>query len=182
MASERPTISHVAFNCFDFAAMLEHYTKVLGFHLSDIGKIGPEGCDICFLTLDPAIEHHQVALIGGRAGAAGGGAFNHVCFRLATDGELQARHRMLGERGVAGLTTVSHGSWLSVYSLDPEGNRVEFRWDLPWYVGQPWAGPVDLGLTEEEIRRLTVEQNRDNPRFQPMVAWRAKAVEKISAD
>ena len=86
---------------------------------------------------------------------------------------------MLGERGVAGIATVTHGSWLSLYSLDPEGNRFEFRYDLPWYVGQPFAGPIDLTLPEEEIKRMTLEQHKDNPRLQPISEWRANASAKI---
>ena len=177
MANGRPAISHVVVNCFDFPKMLDYYTKTLGFYLSDIGNIG--GTDICFLTFDPEAEHHQLALMGGRQGEPGTGALNHVCFRLATYKDLQARHKMLGELGVSGIATVTHGSWLSLYSLDPEGTRIEFRWDLPWYVGQPMAGPVDLSLPEEEIKRMTIEQNRDNPRFQPISEWRAKAAAKL---
>jgi catechol 2,3-dioxygenase len=177
MANGRAVISHVVINCFDFPKMLEHYTKTLGFQVSDIGRIGDT--DICFLTFDPEAEHHQLALSSGRQGQPGGGALNHVCFRLASYKELQARHKMLGDLGVSGMRTVTHGSWLSLYSLDPEGTQIEFRWDLPWYVGQPFARPVDLTLSEDEIKRMTIEQNRDNPRFQPITEWRAKAAAKL---
>jgi len=173
MADGRPIISHVVINCFDFAAMLTYYTGSLGFHLSDIGKIGVN--DIAFLTFDPQAEHHQLALTGGRKGKSGEGALNHVCFRLATYPDLQARHRALVERGAVGIRLTHHGSWLSVYSQDPEDNRIEFRWDMPWYVGQPFGRPLDLGLSEEELRRATVEENRNNPRFQTIEAWRKKA-------
>jgi catechol-2,3-dioxygenase len=179
MANGRAAISHAVIKCFDFPKMLDHYTNVFGFQVSDIGRISNN--DICFLTFDPEAEHHQLALTGGRQGPPGTGALDHVCFRLPTYKALQARHKMLGELGVSGLTTVTHGSWLSVYSLDPEGTRIEFRWDLPWYCGQPMAGPVDLTLTEEEIKAMTIEQNRNNPRFQPMDEWRAKAAAKLPA-
>jgi catechol 2,3-dioxygenase len=177
-AGRRAVISHVAISCFDFQKMLTFYTKTLGFQLSDIGKIG-QGCEIGFLTFDPETEHHQLALMSGREGPHVAGALNHVCFRLATYKELQARYKKLGEAGVSGLSALSHGSWLSVYSLDPEGTRIEFRWDLPWYVGQPFAGPLDLTLSEEEIQQSTVEQNRNNPSFQPISEWRAKAAAKL---
>ena len=177
MAHGRPIISHVVINCFDFGKMLEYYTKTLGFFLSDIGKIG--GTEIAFMTLDPDAEHHQLALMSGRQGPPGTGALNHVCFRLATYQDLQARHRMLGELGVPGISAVTHGSWLSLYSLDPEGTRVEFRYDLPWYCGQPFAHPIDLTLSEDEIKRLTIEEHRNNPKFQPITEWRAKASAKM---
>jgi catechol 2,3-dioxygenase len=179
MANGRPIISHVVIKCFDFPKMLDYYTKTLGFYLSDIGKIG--GGDLAFLTFDPDAEHHQLALMSGRQGAPGTGALDHVCFRLPSYKALQARHKMLGEAGVPGINTVTHGSWLSLYSLDPEGTRIEFRYDLPWYVGQPFAKPIDLTLSEHEIKRMTIEQNRDNPKFQPITEWRAKASAKLPA-
>jgi catechol 2,3-dioxygenase-like lactoylglutathione lyase family enzyme len=177
MANGRPIISHVVISCFDFGAMLAYYTKSLGLHLSDIGKVGDN--DICFLTFDPQAEHHQLALTGGRKGQPGEGALNHVCFRLATYADLQARHRGLVALGAGGMRTTHHGSWLSVYSLDPEGNRIEFRWDMPWYCGQPYGKPLDLSLDEEAIKRATVEDHKDNPRFQPIEAWRDKAEAKL---
>jgi catechol 2,3-dioxygenase len=180
MASDRPIISHVVISCFDFARMVEYYTKTLGFYRSDIGTIG--STNLCFLTFDPEVEHHQIALTGGRKGQPGEGSLNHVCFRLASYKALQARRKLLVDKGVSGIETVTHGSWLSLYSLDPEGNKIEFRWDLPWYVGQPFAQPVDLSLSEDEIKRATIEQNRDNPRFQPMADWRAKAVAEVPLD
>jgi catechol 2,3-dioxygenase-like lactoylglutathione lyase family enzyme len=178
MASERPVISHVVIACFDFAAMVAFYTKVLGFSLSDIGKI--RDSDLCFLTFDPESEHHQIALTGGRKGGPGEGALVHVCFRLASYGALRVRHDELAGKGVGDMTTVNHGSWLSLYAPDPEGNKIEFRWDLPWYTGQPFAEPFDLALSEDEIRQRIMDQNRDNPRFQSMTEWRAKALEKLT--
>jgi catechol 2,3-dioxygenase len=178
MANGRAVISHVVINCFDFHKMVDYYTKTLGFFLSDIGQIGDT--NLCFLTFDPEAEHHQLALTGGRKGQPGETSLNHVCFRLATYEELQGRHEMLQNLG-ANIRTVTHGSWLSLYSFDPEGNQIEFRYDLPWYVGQPFARPIDLSLSEDEIKKLTIEQHKDNPRFQPISEWRAKAMAKLDA-
>ena len=178
MSGERPVISHVVIACFDFRAMVEFYSKTLGFSVSDIGKI--RDSDLCFLTFDPETEHHQIALGGGRKGAPGEGALVHVCFRLPSYAALQARHKGYAGKGVDGMTTVNHGSWLSLYVPDPEGNKIEFRWDLPWYTGQPFAEPFDLALGEDDIRRHILDQNRGNPRFQPISEWRAKALAKLS--
>ncbi|MSQ73047.1 MAG: hypothetical protein EXR27_17420 [Betaproteobacteria bacterium] len=65
MKQGRARISHIVIFCCDFRRMLTFYTSVLGFHLSDIGKA--RGNDICFLTLDPETEHHQIALASGRS-------------------------------------------------------------------------------------------------------------------
>jgi catechol-2,3-dioxygenase len=92
---------------------------------------------------------------------------------------LQVRRDALACKGIQEMTTVNHGSWLSLYVPDPEGNKIEFRWDLPWYTGQPFAEPFDLAMSEDEVRRMILERNRDNPRFQPITEWRAKALEKL---
>ena len=68
----KASISHVVLYCYDFKRMLDFYTNVLGFHLSDIGRA--RGNDICFLTLDPETDHHQVALASGRQGPKEAGA------------------------------------------------------------------------------------------------------------
>ena len=179
MASGRPVISHVVINCFDYERMVAFYTEKLGFFLSDIGVINTT--QLCFLTFDPEAEHHQIALTGGRQGAPGVGALNHVCFRLPSYAALQARHKQLGAAGITEMHTVTHGSWLSLYAADPEGNKIEFRYDLPWYVGQPFAEPVDLALSEDEIKRATLERHRDNPRLRAMADWRAEASAKLPA-
>jgi hypothetical protein len=51
---------------------------------------------------------------------------------------------------------------------------------MPWYVGQPFGRPLDLNLTEDEIKRATVEDNKANPRFQTIEAWRANAETKLT--
>jgi len=53
---------------------------------------------------------------------------------------------------------------------------------MPWYVGQPFGRPLDLSLTEEEIKRATVAENHDNPRFQTIEAWRNKADTELTRD
>ncbi len=177
MSGTRPVISHIVIACFDFTAMVAFYTKTLGFSVSDIGKI--RDTDLCFLTFVPETEHHQIALTGGRKGAPGDGALVHVCFRLPSYAALQARRDGFAGQGIDDMTMLNHGSWLSLYVPDPEGNKIEFRWDLPWYTGQPFAQPFDLAVSEDEIRRMILDRNRDNPRFQPMTEWRAKALEKL---
>ena len=46
---------------------------------------------------------------------------------------------------------------------------------MPWYCGQPFGKPLDLSLGEDEIKRLTIEDHRDNPRFRPIETWRQEA-------
>ena len=171
----KASISHVVLYCYDFRRMLDFYTQVLGFHLSDIGRA--RGNDICFLTLDPETDHHQVALASGRQGPKEAGALNHVAFRVKSLAELRKRHESLKQAGVDGVELITHGSWLSVYYRDPEGNRLEFFWDTPYYVQQPIVEPLDIDLNaseEEAWRAIEAKYGRD-PSFKSMAQWKAEA-------
>jgi catechol 2,3-dioxygenase-like lactoylglutathione lyase family enzyme len=178
MKQGRARISHIVIFCYDFRKMLAFYTGVLGFHLSDIGKA--RGNDICFLTLDPGADHHQLALASGRSGPQEGGALNHVAFRVDSLAELRRRHKSLQEAGVAAIDPVTHGSWLSVYYRDPEGNRLEFFWDTPYYVRQPVVDQLDLGRSDEQLMDEIVAKYGNDPSFKTMDQWRADTEKSLA--
>ncbi len=178
MKPGRARISHVVVFCYDFPRMLDFYTGVLGFHLSDIGKA--RGNDICFLTLDPESDHHQIALAGGRTGDKEGGPLNHVAFRVDSLTELRARHDSLSAAGVAAIDPVTHGSWLSVYYRDPEGNRLEFFCDTPYYVRQPMIGKLDLSLSDQQIMDAIVATHGGEPEFKTMEEWKREAAKALA--
>ena len=181
MRAQSGAISHVVLYVYDFPMMKDFYTNVLGFHLSDIGH--GRGADICFLTLDPELDHHQLALSGGRKGPRDAGSLNHVAFRVGSLTELRRRYGQLSaEAMVTDVDPVTHGSWLSVYYRDPENNRMEFFWDTPWYVKQPIIDKLDFSLSDEEILRVTEETYSDHEGFRPMSEWRAEAVRTVAAE
>ena len=181
MPAHSGAISHVVMYVYDFQKMKDFYTNVLGFHLSDIGT--GRGADICFLTLDPGLDHHQLALSGGRKGPRDAGSLNHVAFRVNSLAELRRRYEHLSAaNAVTDVDPVTHGSWLSVYYRDPENNRMEFFWDTPWYVKQPIIDALDFSLSDEDILRVTEETYRDYEGFQPMEEWRAKTVRDLATE
>ncbi len=179
MRAPSAAISHVVLYVYDFALMRDFYTDVMGFHLSDTGRA--RGTDICFLTLDPELDHHQLALAGGRTGPRDGGSLNHVAFRVGSLADLRWRYeRLMAEDAVSDVDPVSHGSWLSVYYRDPENNRMEFFFDTPWYMKQPIVEPLDFALSNDDILRLTEETYRDTEGFRPMSEWRADAARDLA--
>jgi catechol 2,3-dioxygenase-like lactoylglutathione lyase family enzyme len=181
MPVQSGAISHVVLYVYDFELMKDFYTNVLGFHLSDIGT--GRGNDICFLTLDPTLDHHQLALSGGRKGPRDASSLNHVAFRLDSIAALRRRYEQLtASDAVTDVDPVSHGSWLSVYYRDPENNRMEFFCDTPWYVKQPIIDPLDFSLSDEEILRVTEETYRDHEGFQPMGEWREKTARELASE
>ena len=64
---------------------------------------------------------------------------------------LREMHRRLADEKVRDLYPVSHGNALSVYFLDPEGNRIELFVDTPWYCKQPMRIPMDMNLPDEKL-------------------------------
>lgn len=178
MTRARARLSHVVIFCRDFQKMLDFYTAVLGFHLSDIGKARAK--DICFLTLDPDADHHQIALASGRVGAKEGGALNHIAFRVDSLAELRRRHASLRQAGVAAIDTVSHGSWLSVYYRDPEDNRLEFFWDTPYYVRQPAFDQIDLETADNQLMDAILAKYGKDPEFKTMAQWKSDTIKTLA--
>ncbi len=174
-------LSHCVMYVYDFEMMKDFYTNVMGFHLSDIGSA--RGNDICFMTLDPELDHHQLALAGGRKGDRDAGSLNHLAFRLKSLPDLRTRYdALMAADNVSDIDPITHGSWLSVYYRDPENNRMEFFVDTPWYMKQPIVEPLDMSLSDDEMMRLTEQTYRDWPDFRPMEEWKAETRKKLTSE
>ena len=172
MDHEKAYLSHIVIFCFDFEKMLDFYTKKIGMHLSDIGVA--RGNRICFMTFDENADHHQLALASGRRGQMGEGALNHLAFRVPSMAALRQRHQALIEANVDQVETISHATWFSVYWRDPEGNRLEFFWDVPYYVEQPIVEPLDLSLTDEQMLQDVLRKYGKHPSFKTMDQWKTE--------
>lgn len=175
MTTPKCYLSHIVIQCFDFRKMVDFYTGTLGFHLSDIGVA--RGHEMAFLTLDPSVEHHQIALASGRKGEGGG--LHHVAFGVRSLKDLNGRLVHLRERGVGGIELWTHASMLSVYYRDPENNRLEFFLETPFYVRQPVAETldVDLGADEATVWEVIAAKFRHDPSFRPMADWKRETAQ-----
>src|SRR5919205_806773 len=155
-----PRLSHVGLYVRDVPKMIDFYTKVLGFVVSD----GAEDGRITFLSRNPS-DHHQIVLVRGRT----------------TDTEtpmVQQAFRKVRDAGCEGLRPICHGNAWSIYFQDPEGNQIEMFCDTPWYVPQPLGFKIDLDKSEDELFRETEAYCRDREGFKPMEEWRAGLGEK----
>jgi catechol-2,3-dioxygenase len=88
-----------------------------------------------FLTYDD--EHHRFAfanlsvltpdsVAGGPRDNAG---VNHVAYTYANLGDLLGTYERLKQMGVNPYWRIHHGTTLSLYYQDPDGNRMEFQVD-----------------------------------------------------
>ncbi len=169
--------SHVGLYVTDMARMVDFYSRVLGFAVTDRGKLGQVA--LTFLSRD-AGDHHQIVLVEGRPEGLPDRIINQVSFRVDTLGELQRFYRRLRAEGRE-LSPVTHGNAWSIYFRDPEGNRIEVFTDTDWYVAQPVAERIELDRPEDEIRRETEVFCRARPGFRPIAEWRAEIARKIAA-
>jgi catechol 2,3-dioxygenase len=167
-------LGHVGLFVIDMERMIDFYSRVLGFAVTDRGP------NITFLSRSPA-DHHQVVLVAGRPPGLPDRIVNQVSFNVGSLADVQRLHRRVREAAAGEIRPICHGNAWSVYFRDPEGNRVEMFTDTDWYVTQPCAVPLDLDRPEAEIRRETEAFCRGQPGFKPIEAWRAEVARKIAA-
>jgi catechol-2,3-dioxygenase len=138
-------ISHVVMQTNQVPAMRDWYCTVLD------AKPVLENDQACFLSYDD--EHHRIGLLAFDTytdhddKAAG---VNHVAFTYESLERLLENHERLKAEGVSPTLSLNHGPTISLYYLDPDGNRIELQ--------------VDVFQTNEEVNRfLDSELFRSNP-------------------
>jgi catechol 2,3-dioxygenase-like lactoylglutathione lyase family enzyme len=170
--------SHVGIFVNDIDRMVDFYTRYLGFAVSDRGT-SSRGGDIVFMTRDPR-EHHQVVLAAGRPADLPFNVINQISFRVDSLRTLREMYAALKSAPVKMLGPVTHGNALSVYFLDPEGNRLELLIDTPWHVPQPHRIEADFSLPDKELWSAIEKHVRKVPGFKPMKKWAAEIKRKIA--
>jgi catechol 2,3-dioxygenase-like lactoylglutathione lyase family enzyme len=165
------SLTHLGIYVTDMPRMVDFYTRVLGFAVSDRGPRLEGGGEIAFLTRDPT-EHHQFVLATGRPADLGFSVVNQVSFLVDGLASLKALHREIrNEPDVKDLGPVSHGNAISAYFLDPEKNRIEFYLHTPWHVPQPHRMALDLSLPDAELWAVVEKRVRATPGFRPREDW-----------
>lgn len=174
------SMSHIGLYVHDLPLMEDFYTRVLGFTVTDRGKV--RGSDIVFTSWDPK-DHHQVALVAGRPRELGFNHINQISFRVASVEDLQAIwQRVKNEAAVTDMRPMDHGNAWSLYFRDPEGNRLEVFCDTQWYIDQPCIEDLDLSLPADQIRAKSDAFCRAAPGFKPIEKFQAELAAKIGRD
>ena len=169
--------SHIGLYVTDMASMVSFYTGVLGFSVTDRARI--RGNDVVFLSRSPD-EHHQIVLVPGRAPQSPS-TVNQISFRVIALAELRRLHAQLVGLGVSGINPTNHGGSWSVYFSDPEGNRIEFLAQTPWYV-PPISVSLDLSLSDAEIYSLTEAMVEETPGHMLRTRWREQLERQLNEE
>jgi catechol-2,3-dioxygenase len=174
------SFSHMGFFVHDLTRMEAFYTRVLEFTVTDRGPLaGPNGLmNLVFMSRDPD-EHHQLVLISGRPESLAFNPINQISFKADSLTTLKAMYLHLQGDGARDVVSVTHGNAISVYALDPEGNRIEIYIDTPWYVEQPMRVPVNLALDDATLMAAVEAHARALPGFRSRAAWRAEMARRM---
>lgn len=179
MARRGFAFSHFGMFVHDIARIEDFYVRLLEFTVTDRGQLsGPHGpMDLVFLSRDPD-EHHQIVLISGRPKELPFNPINQISLKADSLATLCAMHRTLLAEKLPNMIPVTHGNAVSIYVPDPEGNRLELYFDLPWYVEQPMRVTIDLADESTLMERLEAHA-RTLPGFRPREQWRAEMARRM---
>lgn len=142
-------LSHVVLYVHDLDKMVAFYRDVLG-----LVKYHEHPGRMVFLTPDPELDDHQIALAKGREGDAK--ILAHIAWHVETPADVKAFYEKFKAQGVPIHHCVSHayeemGNTVSCYFLDPEGNRVEIYALVPERDDKRINRALDLDKSAEEI-------------------------------
>ena len=173
-----PRLTHLGINVIDLDKMVGFYTKLLGMKVSDTGFSKRLGYRLTFMTASPS-NHHQLVMAECRDKKSKS-TVNQISFTWESLDDIRALNRKLVKAGIP-TTPIDHGNAWSVYFPDPEGNQIECYIDAPWQVAQPHGQPLDLSLTNAEIKRRTKARIEGEPSFLPAKAWAKKMKDRLAA-
>lgn len=175
--------SHAVLLVRDMNEMVDFYTKVLGFDVTDRGPFtAPDanGAEIVFLS-QVDTDHHQIAFLDKKRDEHPPNSVDHFAFRVDSLDDVKLMDKRLAEDGrVKNTLPLTHGNAWSIYFKDPEGNGIEIFCDTPWHVQQPQGAIWDKSKTNDEIVDETRRSFESNPAFGPIEDFylaRAKELE-----
>ena len=139
-----PGLVHVWIYARDPQPMIEFYSGFLGMSVTD------RGADdwIVFLSANPAVEHHEFAMMRS---ADRKSEPQQISFTVASLADLRSFYAEILARGLHVDMVVNHGNAIGCYFRDPEENVVEVYWHTGKDWHQPYADPIDLSKPEEEL-------------------------------
>jgi catechol 2,3-dioxygenase-like lactoylglutathione lyase family enzyme len=142
-------IGHVGLYCRDVKRMVDFYTQVLGFKVSDVNEKG-----MTFLRF--GADHHSLVLAPAPEGKTPSGptVLQQIAMEVADLESLKKIRAYLMSQNAPKVTPIKHEGPGSDYTFDfddPEGNRLQFFCDMD-QIG--WDGK---SRPKGEWKRFTVE-------------------------
>ena len=137
-------LGHVALTAKDPAALAGFYERFLGLRV--VGEAQTvQSASIVFLSSQPGSPPDLQVISDPEGG--------HVAFKVDSLAELRELYAEAPRRGASVFMSLGHGSTLSFYVRDPDGNTCEVYWETGRRSGGH-NGPIDLMKSEEELLQL----------------------------
>jgi len=161
--------SHAVLLVRNMEEMIDFYTNVLGFEVTDRGSMPAAGeSEIVFLS-QVDTDHHQIAFTNAGRDDNPPNSVNHFAFRVDSLDDVKEMDARLEKDGrVKNRMPLTHGNTWSIYFADPEGNGIEVFCDSPWHVQQPQGKSWDREKTNDEIVEETRKAFETEPGFGPI--------------
>lgn len=130
MTGQRPgrlspsRFEHAGLRTAQLDRMVDWYCAVLG------AEVAFRNSAIAFIRYDE--RNHRLALIarpGTQAKAEGSAGLDHLAFAYADREDLGHTYWRLAASGIEPQRSTDHGSSLSLYYDDPDGNQIELKVD-----------------------------------------------------
>jgi len=140
-------IGHVGLYCRDVARMVDFYTRVLGFKVSDVNEKG-----MTFLRF--AADHHSFVLAPANEPPKEPSVLQQIAMEVADLEALKRIRAYLISQGAPKVGPIKHEGPGNDYTFDfddPEGNRLQFFCDMD-QIG--WDGK---SRPKSEWKRFTVD-------------------------
>lgn len=178
--------SHAFVHVRSMEQMLDFYTNVLGFEITDQGDVG--GKPVTFLS-QVETDHHQLAFMESERAESAEDAANrntnrvaHFAFRVDGLADVKTLHgRLQADGRVKNVSPVTHGNAWSLYFADPEGNGLEVFCDSPWHVRQPQGGAWDPTASDENIHHETQQAFATADGFGPIADYYHERANHLAA-
>ena len=143
MATRVTSLGHVGISVQDMDKMLDFYTRVLGLTATD----GGNGRGV-FLSAHPETEHHEFLISPSPDRHTNA---QQISFKIGSLDDLREMYHQLRDYGIENFRIVNHGIAFGCYFRDPENNWVEVYWSTGMDYPQPYADPIDLDASNEEL-------------------------------
>ena len=137
-------LGHVALAAKDPTALAGFYERFLG--LRNLGQAQTEQTGpMVFLSTQPG-GPPDLQVLSNRMAA-------HVAFKVDSLAQLRELYADAPRRGASVVMSLDHGTTLSFYVHDPEGNGCEVYWETGRRSGG-FNRPIDLTKSEDELLEL----------------------------
>jgi catechol-2,3-dioxygenase len=140
-------LGHVGLYVKDPDVMIDFYSDFLGLTVSDRA----EGNRIVFLSTRPGEEHHELVLFRDETRHTD---VQQLSFTVGSLADLRTFYAQIKAYGFPVDRVVNHGNAFGCYFRDPEDNQVEVYWHTGKSWPQPYGDPIDLSLSEADLRSV----------------------------